>query len=101
MNARYPETMDASPDTLRFTAIEWDARARSQTADMLALITQIDAIQSAVVVVLKHAHCLSDPAAYRLCQYLLTKDPDYLSLVFTDSERSQISPLLRRYGKCL
>lgn len=100
MNTRYPETMDSSPDTLRFSTIEWDAQTRSQAADILALIAQIDAAQSAVVVVLKHAHCLSEPAAYSLCQYLLTQNPDYISLVFTASETSQISPLLRRYGKC-
>lgn len=100
MNTRYPETMDSPPDTLLFSTIEWDAQARSQAADVLALIAQIDAAQSAVVVVLKHAHCLSEPAAYSLCQYLLTQNPDYISLVFTASEISQISPLLRRYGKC-
>ncbi len=101
MNTRYPETMDSPPDTLRFSTIEWDAQARSQAADMPALIAQIDAAQSAVVVVLKHAHCLSESAAYSLCQYLLTQNPDYVSLVFVASETAQIPPLLRRYGKCI
>jgi|GEM_PF-5744172 len=101
MNTRYPKTMDSSPDTLRFSTIEWDAQQRSHAADMPTLIAQIDAAQSAVVVVLKHAHYLSEAAVYSLCQYLLTQDPDYISLVFVASEAAQVSPLLRRYGKCI